>query len=132
MNIEVIRIDGGKELIKEIGRIVKEKNLFSSWIVGGVGLVESGELGIYDLEHESYERFRVDKPVELVSLQGNISEEGIIHIHCTLGNAEKTVSGHLFEARISTFVEIAFIKLDKRLTRKREVKKGLKALDVES
>lgn len=131
MRVEVLRIDRGKELSEEIKRALKELDLYSSWILGGVGAVESTELGVYAWEKGKYERFKVEEPAELISMQGNVSEEGILHMHCTIGTKERVFSGHLFNAKVHIFAEIGFIKLDKKLRRTREIREGLKALDVE-
>lgn len=131
MNVEVIRIDRGKALAEEIKRAIEERGLYNSWILGGVGAVENAEIGVYRWDEERYEKFRVEEPMELISMQGNVSDEGIAHIHCSLSNGERTVSGHFFDARVHIFAELAFLRLDTRLMREREIKKGLKALDVE-
>jgi predicted DNA-binding protein with PD1-like motif len=131
MDVEVIRIDRGKALAEEIKKAVEARGLNNSWILGGVGAVEGAEIGVYLWDEERYEKFRIEEPMELISMQGNVSEEGIVHIHCALSNGERTVSGHFFDAKVHIFAELAFVKLDKRLTRTREIKKGLKALDVE-
>jgi predicted DNA-binding protein with PD1-like motif len=131
MDVEVIRIDRGKALAEEIKRATEERGLYNSWILGGVGALECAEIGVYRWDEERYEKLRVEEPMELISMQGNVSDEGIAHIHCSLSNGERTVSGHFFDARVHIFAELAFLRLDTRLTRKREIKKGLKALDVE-
>ncbi|MDY6986411.1 MAG: PPC domain-containing DNA-binding protein [Candidatus Thermoplasmatota archaeon] len=131
MNVEIVRIDRGKDLADEIKRTTEERELYNSWILGGVGAVEDAELGVYNWGEERYEKFLIKEPMELISMQGNVSEEGIAHIHCSLSNGEKVAAGHFFNAKVHIFVEIAFIKTDKKLRRVRAIKAGLKALDVE-
>ncbi len=131
MNVEIVRIDRGKDLADEIKRTIEERELYNSWILGGVGAVEGAELGVYKWDEERYEKFLIKEPMELISMQGNVSDEGIAHIHCSLSNGEKVAAGHFFNAKVHIFVEIAFIKTDKRLRRARAIKAGLKALDVE-
>jgi hypothetical protein len=131
MDVEIVRIDRGKDLADEIKRTIEERALYNSWILGGVGAVEDAELGVYKWDEERYEKFLIKEPMELISMQGNVSDEGIAHIHCSLSNGEKVAAGHFFNAKVHIFVEIAFIKTDKKLRRNRAIKAGLKALDVE-
>jgi predicted DNA-binding protein with PD1-like motif len=130
MDVIIKRIDKGKDLIGEIEKIVKEEDLHSSWILGGIGAIDNIEIGAYRSEREEYERYYIKEPLELVSCQGNVSEEGIIHLHCSVGDGDKTYMGHLFKARVSVFVEIAFLKLDVKLKR-RTLNKTLKELVIE-
>ena len=128
MDIIIKRIDKGKDLMEELEKIAKE--LPSSWILGGIGSIDNVEIGTYRSEKEEYEKYYIKEVLELVSCQGNISEEGIIHLHCSVGDGDKTYMGHLFEARVSVFVEIAFLKLDVKLKR-RNLNKTLKELVIE-
>jgi len=130
MNVVIKRIDKGKDLIGEIEKIIEEEDLHSSWILGGIGAIDNIEIGTYRPEREEYERYFIKEPLELVSCQGNVSEEGIIHLHCSVGDGDKTYAGHLFKARVSAFVEIAFLKLDIELKR-RTLNKTLKELVIE-
>jgi len=131
MKVEIARIDRGRDLAEEIKRTIEERKLYNSWILGGVGAVENAELGVYKWSESRYEKFLIKEPMELISMQGNVSEEGIAHIHCSMSNGEKVAAGHFFNAKVHIFVEIAFIKTDKKLRRVREIKEGLKPLDVE-
>ena len=118
MEAFVERIDGGRELLGEIARVTGEKGLRSSWILGAIGALDRAELGVYDPQNRKYDRFSLEGHLELVSSQGNVSEDGGVHMHCTIGEGEHTFAGHLMSGHISIFVEIAFLKLDVRLGRK--------------
>ena len=130
MDVVIKRIDKGKDLTEEMGKIIEKEDLHSSWILGGIGVIDNIEIGAYRSEREDYERYFIKEPLELVSCQGNVSEEGIIHLHCSVGDGDKTYVGHLFKARVSVLVEIAFLKLDIKLKR-RTLNKTLKELIIE-
>jgi len=72
-------------------------------------------------------------PLEIVSAQGTIAENGI-HVHLIISDEEgKVRGGHLLEGcRIHTTAEIAILKCNKSLKRINDPKTGYRELQLEN
>jgi predicted DNA-binding protein with PD1-like motif len=103
-------------------------------VLTGLGAVEDVELGFYHRDRREYER-RVERgPLELLSLDGNLSVVAgnpVLHAHVVLMRDDFTLAGgHLFRARIAVTGEIAVALTDLRLTRRQEEEVGLPLLEM--
>ncbi|MGC9515974.1 PPC domain-containing DNA-binding protein [Methanocrinis sp.] len=67
--------------------------------VAAIGALQRAEIGYYDQVAHEYRPIEIDRPVEIASLNGNLSiREGkpFLHAHATLADSEGNVrGGHL-------------------------------------
>ncbi|MCX7750435.1 MAG: DUF296 domain-containing protein [Candidatus Bipolaricaulota bacterium] len=92
-------------------------------LVAGIGMVRDLVLGYWD--GAKYVEERIAEPVELLSLQGNLGDEGgkpVLHAHVVAGReGGAAVGGHLLAAVVHNTAEIVFLRLPGvRLSRRRD------------
>ncbi len=114
-------VDG--EIIENLKKLCKEAKIETAFIINGIGMLEDVLIGYFD--GEKYLKERINEPVELVSLQGNIcrsENEYIVHAHSSLGTKEHNLKGgHLFEGKVKIVNEILIYAFNKiRISRKRK------------
>lgn len=130
----IVRLKKGDKLIESLTRLAKEQNIPSCW-VSGIGGAESAELGFYDLQAQEYRWSKVNEPLEIASLQGNITwvdTEPAFHIHGVFAKRDlSTVSGHVREAIINGTCEIFLHRwYGENLTKTIDPHTGLKLLNL--
>ncbi|MDB5163663.1 MAG: hypothetical protein JWS12_280 [Candidatus Saccharibacteria bacterium] len=102
----------------------------------GLGAARWAEIGTYNLETKDYKWQKLDGPLEIISLQGNVAWEGdepVLHIHGTFSDDKlQTYGGHIKELEISATCEIFMHHWwgEDRLTRLPDDETGLKLLDL--
>ncbi|MCS7103092.1 MAG: DUF296 domain-containing protein [Candidatus Korarchaeum sp.] len=129
--IHVLRIDQGREVVGEILRVCEEKGIRSAILIG-LGLLSRSKIAFFDPVTQSYRTMEVDEPLELASLNGNISikeNRPFAHIHVVIGDEKRTLAGHLIEGYVGGTVEIAIFDLEGELFRD-IVSGGLTLLNV--
>lgn len=104
----VVRLQDGEKLpeaLRELGT--------SGVVPCGVGMLRDVVFGFWD--GKSYREERVEEPVELLSLQGNVGEgpEGVVvHLHVVVGKeGGQALGGHLLSATVHNTAEIAVLGL---------------------
>lgn len=94
------RLFRGIDLLKELTEIVKKEKI-KNGIISGIGALSKATLGYYDQTEKKYVIHTFQKPLEILSLKGNISiKDGqpFLHIHVVLGDENlRSFGGHLFE-----------------------------------
>ena len=96
-----------------MGRINKDDDLLvsiNSFLLGnkiqtgkieGIGAIQKGCIGFYNQDTKEYQTISVNKPMEVVSLIGNVSlKEGNPFAHCHISLADENgdiKGGHLME-----------------------------------
>lgn len=98
----MLRLDHGKDLIKQLNDFVIEKGIKTAFI-NGIGAVISAEIGYYDQKRREYVKKRFDERSEILSLSGNVSlfeDKTFPHIHVVLGYNNRLYGGHLFSAEV--------------------------------
>ncbi|MEM2508959.1 MAG: DUF296 domain-containing protein, partial [Candidatus Thermoplasmatota archaeon] len=112
------------EIIENLKELCKEAKIESAFIINCIGMLEDVLIGYFD--GEKYIKERINDPVELISLQGNICKienDYIIHAHAALGTKEHNLKGgHLFEGKVKIVNEIALYVLEEIKIKRR--KKG--------
>jgi len=119
------------EQLKEACRLHDVK---TAVVISGIGQLKNAQLG-YFKEKDNYTTENFDKPLEILSLTGNICrQEGdyILHLHAILGDEKKNaIGGHFIKGKISITGEIILLKTDFAIKRKLDEKTGLKNLYFE-
>jgi len=130
-NLIFIRLFPGENLNEEIKKACKNHDVKTAVIISGIGQLKNSKLG-YFKKKDDYSPDVFDKPLELLSLSGNIYREGDdynLHIHAILGDEKKNaLGGHLIDAQIKVTAEIVLFKTELTIERKLDEKTGLKAL----
>ena len=94
----VVRLPHGKDLLDVVKTIAQESKISSASLVA-IGAFQSATLSYYNQETKQYEDLIIDKPTEISSCIGNISnfnDELIVHCHVVLTDSEgKAIGGHL-------------------------------------
>ena len=106
------RILHGQDLINSLQTIVGELGI-SLGRIEGIGALERATVGYYDQILHEYKWIQIEHPMEVLSLQGNISlKDGVpfVHAHLVLGNEKgKCFGGHAGEGcRVFAFEYIIF------------------------
>lgn len=130
----IVRLEKGEQLVSSLVKLIKEQKIPTCWI-NGLGGAERAEIGFYNLETQEYEWRKVNEPLEIVSLQGNITwaaNEPSLHIHGAFSKRDgNTVSGHVKEVIISGTCELFLHRwYGENLTKKVDPDIGLKLLDL--
>lgn len=120
-----VRLDKGDEILSALSAICAKEGICTAQIQG-IGGCEKAVVGVFDLEKQDYNREEVNGMLELISLDGNVTEyEGkpYLHAHATFayhGTDGKAalLSGHLLEAIIGLTGEIILTPADGHITRK--------------
>ena len=97
------RLRHGADLLEELTDICKKGNI----VLGGIkaiGAVQKACIGFYDQEKREYKYIKIDKPLEITNLTGNISikdNNPFVHAHITLADSKgRAFGGHLSQGTI--------------------------------
>jgi uncharacterized protein len=121
----------GEKVVESIKQFCQERIIRGGWL-SGLGAVSEAEIGYYNLSKQQYHFVKLDSPLEVVSLTGNIAyfqNEVFLHIHTVLSDeGMKTYGGHLQEAKVNATLEIMLRVFDTALERKLDNATGLKII----
>jgi predicted DNA-binding protein with PD1-like motif len=133
-NLIFIRLFENEEILDQIKKSCKDHNVKTAVILSGIGQIKNTKLGYFKKKGD-YCPESFDKPLELLSLTGNICKqdnEYFIHTHSILGDEKKRAfGGHLIEGKVSVTAEIIIIKTPIEIKRELDKKTGLQALNLE-
>ncbi|MHB9023576.1 MAG: PPC domain-containing DNA-binding protein [Armatimonadota bacterium] len=94
------RLQRGDDLLMSLTEVCKAQGITLGQ-VRAIGAVEQAVFGSYDQQSWQYIFLTVDRPLELLSLIGNISQrdgDTVIHAHVVMSDEEcNTCGGHLAE-----------------------------------
>jgi len=129
-----IRLFPGEDIYHALNEACQKHKIETAVVLCGVGQLKQFELG-YFKEKGDYRPQQFEKPHELISLAGNISnQEGEynLHLHAALGNEEKKViGGHLIKGKVEVTNEIVLLKTNLKMRRKLEESTGLQGMFLE-
>ena len=119
----LVRIDKDEEILTEMKKVALRENVKLAEVNALAALSEM-TVALYDVPNRKFIPNRVDGPLEVTSLHGNINTmngEYYTHIHCSAGNAEGTVfGGHLVSAVVSGTCEMFIRVIDGTVDRFRD------------
>jgi predicted DNA-binding protein with PD1-like motif len=132
-DIIAVRLNRGEDVISSILTLSQSEGIKLA-TVSAIGAVDYASFGLYNIENRQYKENRISKPLEIVSLCGNITlKDGApyLHIHASFADSDGNVfGGHLNEATVSATCEI-FIKLIYgSIDRKNDDATGLNIFDI--
>ncbi|OON87875.1 DNA-binding protein [Oribacterium sp. C9] len=119
----VLRIDRGEEVMETIVKLCEKEKINLGSIVG-LGAADHLVMGLYDVEKQEFSEIKLDKPLEITSIVGNITEmdgKPYLHVHINASDAEgHTYGGHLKAVRISGTSEIFITVIDGHVGREKD------------
>ena len=125
----VERLNPDSDLLMEIKTIARDNNIRCGVILSLVGSLKKGRMRrVFDpkTQHMAYDMgtgnklrdcrvydiIEIDGPLEIVSSNGTLSENGGMHIHLVLSNGETLSAGHLIEGNlVYTTVEVVLLTM---------------------
>lgn len=128
-----IHLFPNEDILEKITEACKKHKVETAVVLSGIGQLKQVRLG-YFKEKDNYVPQSFAKPLELLSISGNICKDGdeiIIHFHVVLGDEQKnTVGGHLLNGTVEVTNEIVLLKISLKIKRKLDHTTGLKNLDL--
>lgn len=119
-----VRLDKGDEVVASLPALCRKEGIALAQVqgIGGCGEVT---VGVFDTETKTYREETVTGTLEMISLDGNITEyedKPFLHAHATFAyhrdGEAKLLSGHLLKAVISLTGEIVLTPADGKIGRK--------------
>ncbi len=108
------RLPKGEDLLACIEQVARDYEI-NMGKVEVIGAVEKAVIAFYDQDDYEYKNIELDRPLEIVSTMGNISQKDSDvkgHIHITLGDYDGTTySGHLVQGTVIFASEIILQEL---------------------
>ncbi len=106
----VVVLEPGDELLDSLKRFAGESGTQTAFL-GGIGAVDSLELGYFHPSKGEYAHRVLDEQLEVLTITGNLSlKDGKPHphVHGIFGRSDfSTIGGHVFRAVCSVTLEIA-------------------------
>ena len=133
-NIIFVRLFTDEDVNEQIKKACKNHNVKTAVVISGIGQLKKTQIG-YFKQKGDYSKETFNKPLEILSLTGNICKEKddyVLHLHTVLGEENKNATGgHFMEGTIGVTGEIVILKTDIIAKRKDDDKTGLKMLSFE-
>jgi len=129
--IHIFRVKPGQELLGEIARHCREREILSGVVIGIIGSVENAQLNFLKALPGKYDSVDYRGPLEIVCAQGSIAlkdDSIIIHIHIQLSGQDICSGGHLAKATVFSTAEVTIGTLDYQLRRHTDSYTGLSEL----
>ena len=122
------RLKYGKDLISEIERVCKRRDIKAGWF-NAIGALKNVTYGFYGQRLKEYKEFLYKNPCEITSCIGNISilrDRIFIHAHINFADEKGNVKGgHLYKGEVFA-AEVVIFPYEKILERKFDRETGLK------
>jgi hypothetical protein len=132
-NLIFIHLFPNEDILEKISEACKKHSVETAVVLSGIGQLKQVRLG-YFKEKDNYVPQTFAKPLELLSLSGNVcksSKDIILHLHVVLGDEQKnTIGGHLLNGTVEVTSEIVLLKNSLKIKRKIDETTGLKSLDL--
>jgi len=132
-NSFVLRFDKGEELVRTLTQFIEEQDIKSGWI-SGLGGALWADLAFYHLEQKAYEFDRIDEPLEIASMTGNVTRfngKPFLHVHAVVADMNyHSYAGHLKEMAAAATCEVRIELFDEPINRVQSDAVGLKILDI--
>ena len=129
----ILRFDPGEEIVSGLTAFCAQTSVMGATLQG-LGSVATAEIGHFDPERGDYVFRRLDGPLEVLSLTGNVAAldgRPIVHVHAVLSDrAFTTQGGHLRSATVAVTCEVVLTLLSAPVRRKREPGKKTALLDL--
>jgi hypothetical protein len=130
----LISLETGEEIINSLEQFADGYRVGFGTILA-IGTLERVTLGQYDPKTQRYRHKKVEEPVELVNVTGNIAKgqdgEPIVYAQATVALSNcSALGGHLVEAVVGLNVEITIETASKTIRRRHDPDTGLDLWDL--
>lgn len=119
-NVIAARLEIGDEIVASVREICEKEGVRLA-AVHGIGAVRGATIGLFDLSKKKYTENKLDKFMELTSLEGNVTTlngETYIHLHANFGDETgRAFGGHLKESVVGATAEIFIFRINGEITR---------------
>ncbi|HEV2402808.1 MAG TPA: PPC domain-containing DNA-binding protein [Candidatus Saccharimonadales bacterium] len=127
-----LRLDSSERLSEALEQFAAEAKPAGGWL-NGLGTASEATLGFYGLENKSYHWQIISRPMEVVSLTGNLAldETGkpVYHLHGVLaGDDYQTIGGHIKDLVVGATLELFVHRAYQPLQRHSDKSLGLQTL----
>ena len=133
-NLIFVRLFPNENVNEKLIEVCEKHDIKTAVVLSGIGQLKNTQLG-YFKEKGNYSPKVFNKPLEILSLTGNICKQGneyLPHIHAVLSDEKKVaLGGHFIDGKISITAEIVMLKTNLDAKRKINEKTGLMDLDLE-
>jgi len=130
-NIIFLRLFPDEDLNEKIKEACRIHDVKTGVVLSGIGQLKKAKLG-YFKEKGDYTPEEFEKPLEILSLTGNIckqEDDYLLHLHIVLGNEKKNAfGGHFIDGTIGIIGEIVLLKANVEIKREYDDETGLKTL----
>jgi len=130
----VVVLKREERIIEKLTDFLNREGIQSGYF-NAIGAVSAVELGHYNLQKGEYTTREFERPMEIVSLMGNITTTGgerVVHGHIVVGTPEMFIyGGHLKEATVAATCEIILREFKEEVSRRYDRKTKLNLIDLE-
>lgn len=128
----MLSFERGEEVISLLIDFAKTLDLQAGFFCG-IGAVEAVTLSFYNTETKEYEDLALELPMEIASLNGNISmldDEPFVHMHGAFAdNNMEMRGGHVKRLVVSGTCEVSFVSMPGRVNRTYDPATGLNLME---
>lgn len=128
-----MRLAKDENIIANLTKLCQEQGIKAGYL-HGLGAAQTCELGYYHLDKKEYEFTKIDELVEIVALNGNISQvsgKPFLHIHAVVADKDlKTYGGHLKEGVTGGTCEVYISVFDEPINRAHDEDIGLNLMQL--
>jgi hypothetical protein len=132
-NLYALRLFKDEYIIKTLTEFAEKEKIAHAGFMG-LGAALEVELGVYDLKTKQYSFRKIDSPVEIINITGNISlldGKPFIHAHISVSDQLfRVFGGHLKEAVVGATCEISLVNYGVGISRVYDENIGLNLLDI--
>ena len=126
--------DVGDEVVSTLSQFASLHQLTAARFTA-IGAFSDATLGYFDAEKKAYEKIPVREQVEVLSLIGDVTQDGgqpKIHAHVVVGKRDGSAhGGHLLEARVRPTLEVMLVESPARLARVYDPDSGLALIAID-
>ncbi len=124
--------DPGDEVLSGLKKFADAQDLRGAHFTA-IGAFSQVTLGYFDPQTKNYRKIPIAEQVEVVSLIGNIADDGgkpKLHAHVVVGKSDGSAhAGHLLEGHVWPTLEVVLTESPRHLQRKSDPVTGLALLD---
>lgn len=130
----IAKFEDGENFFESLRRIVEKHGIKSGLILSGIGMMRKLTIA-YFVGKGNYAETKLEEPVELTSMQGNIVHRDgkpLFHVHVNIADRVSRVhGGHLVDGIVNNVNEVVILKLSEiRLARELSRKTGLMEIEL--
>jgi predicted DNA-binding protein with PD1-like motif len=127
-------LDPGEEAFSGIRAFAANEGIKGA-SVSAIGAFEKAVVGWFDFASKDYRRIPVDAQCEVLSMLGDIGQDGdgkaSVHLHAVLGLSDgSTRGGHFLEGIVHPTLEVMVTETPEHLCRKKRPELGIALLDL--